>query len=629
MKKITFLFLLLIPIVNCEILPARGQLSEIRDLSQPEKRQKILHPKWKFYLETLRAKRQIEAFAQAQKRLPEEVLNFARKIPIKSEKYFVISTKKPGLLWLVAELDLEDFRDPILFIPQALLYLEVYYGQKSEKKIFSNLTEFRFQGSPAYFIPLPKSKRGQKLYLKIFSPIENVGVINPLIYEQSELLREMILDFTWLPGTFLFILGITLFFVSLYLWIRLQRSLYKNLKIYLILGLFTLSGGLWILTEGMLIDYFIAYSIVKTTLSLFFRLLFGLSFLLYVRYIFGDGPWNIIKKLVYFQLFYLPSAFFVLFTGIYQNWFLVIYIIFTLLDNFILTVHMLVTLIIIIQKTFQKDENARIFAVAFFIIISIGLRDLMGGLGLFDLDFILYPYGLIIFVIFMLGIAIRFQQFMEIRIIENEKNLSINQVELKKTQLRELQARMNPHFLLNALSMLYAQLQKKEYDKACGAILDLSDLYRYLSEEISTELVTLEQEILFCEKFLAIQKKRFQKKIEYNITQEADIVHMTKDIYLPPFTLQPLLENAFKHGLSQISDIGKIYINISHNNDTTNIYIVDNGPGFPEKINMNRSLGNIRSRLLYYYNKVELIAGNKKGRKGAEVLLSFGQKKHF
>jgi len=171
---------------------------------------------------------------------------------------------------------------------------------------------------------------------------------------------------------------------------------------------------------------------------------------------------------------------------------------------------------------------------------------------------------------------------------------------LKEAELKNLQSKMNPHFLFNALNTIHALLRTKP-ELVENSILDLANNYRYTLENAEKELVSLNDEIEFLKDYLKIQKLRFFDSLV--IVFQIDPCSFP--LFLPPITLQPIVENCFKHGF-QSSNENKFSIQIFGNQVSTSEYqlrIIDNGAGLSAqmkenpKLIWNRSLGNIRQRL--------------------------------
>jgi len=150
--------------------------------------------------------------------------------------------------------------------------------------------------------------------------------------------------------------------------------------------------------------------------------------------------------------------------------------------------------------------------------------------------------------------------------------------ELKaKAEIRSLQSRINPHFLYNSLNSI-AGLAKSEPAKVEKMALSLSDLFRYSINRKDDHMSTVLEEINMVRSYLEIEKIRFGEKLSYNI--DADKIIENEQI--PKYILQPLVENAVKHGTSNMEGKGKIKITIEKVDNRIVLTVFDNGPAFPE-----------------------------------------------
>jgi sensor histidine kinase YesM len=121
-------------------------------------------------------------------------------------------------------------------------------------------------------------------------------------------------------------------------------------------------------------------------------------------------------------------------------------------------------------------------------------------------------------------------------------------------QYQSLKNQLNPHFLFNSLNVL-TNLVYEDADKSASFIQQLSRIYRYVLEVQQEELVSLSDEISFAKNYLSLQKLRFEESLMYDINTD----HI-EDLYLPPLSLQLLLENAIKHNIVSMEHPLKIEI---------------------------------------------------------------------
>ncbi|TKT93594.1 histidine kinase [Dyadobacter frigoris] len=115
-------------------------------------------------------------------------------------------------------------------------------------------------------------------------------------------------------------------------------------------------------------------------------------------------------------------------------------------------------------------------------------------------------------------------------------------------QYQTLKDQLNPHFLFNSLNVL-SNLVYENPDTAARFIRQLSKIYRYVLEVQQEKLVKLSSEMEFAENFLSLQKIRFEEGLQYKIN-----VNLKTDFYLPPLSLQMLLENAIKHNIASMAN---------------------------------------------------------------------------
>ena len=160
----------------------------------------------------------------------------------------------------------------------------------------------------------------------------------------------------------------------------------------------------------------------------------------------------------------------------------------------------------------------------------------------------------------------------EINTLINENYLK--QLTIKDAKYRALQSQVNPHFLYNTLTSINALAKISKQEKISTMVEALSNLFRF-SVNNDKPLIKLSDEIKILENYMAIQKIRYQSRLNYTL----NIEHDYWDYLIPPFTLQPLVENSIKYGISEKRTNGFIKISCFEKNDTLFIHVADNGPG--------------------------------------------------
>lgn len=154
------------------------------------------------------------------------------------------------------------------------------------------------------------------------------------------------------------------------------------------------------------------------------------------------------------------------------------------------------------------------------------------------------------------------------------------QQHIAKLEARALRARMNPHFIFNALNNLQSILILKGEREANHYIGLLSTLLRFTLEMSSKENILLSEEIDYLEAYLHLQKMRLEHKLNYKIEMETNLKMNTNAFSIPPMLIQPLVENAIIHGISPLKKrTGKVWLTLVKSEDYLNVAIEDNGIG--------------------------------------------------
>jgi two-component system LytT family sensor kinase len=150
------------------------------------------------------------------------------------------------------------------------------------------------------------------------------------------------------------------------------------------------------------------------------------------------------------------------------------------------------------------------------------------------------------------------------------------EAQLSHSQLQALKMQLHPHFLFNTLHSISALLNK-DPESARKMITRLGDFLRLTLENSGSQEVTLEQEITFLRCYLEIERIRFQDRLVTRV----NVSDQTLDAKVPNLILQPIVENAIRHGIAPRSTPGLIEIGAERRNSTLRIQVRDNGPGLP------------------------------------------------
>ncbi|KMY52410.1 sensor histidine kinase [Peribacillus loiseleuriae] len=214
-----------------------------------------------------------------------------------------------------------------------------------------------------------------------------------------------------------------------------------------------------------------------------------------------------------------------------------------------------------------------------------------------------------------------------------------------RTELKALQAQINPHFIYNTLNALYWSLEEREEEDLAGIVIAMSELFRYtIGNSKSDEWVTIQDELEHIDRYLKVMKMRLGDRLLWNISAPEEYLN----VKIPKLMIQPLVENAILHGIEKKRKQGYVLIKIEKVDNSSNLEITveDNGLGIESEtlknINqeienngvssfkgMGMALTNVNKRLRLYYDgcnltELHLISEHGKGTKVAFEIPSIG-----
>lgn len=177
-----------------------------------------------------------------------------------------------------------------------------------------------------------------------------------------------------------------------------------------------------------------------------------------------------------------------------------------------------------------------------------------------------------------------------------------------RAELKALRAQINPHFLFNALNAI-AGLIEEDPRRADETIERLAQVFRYALRKPESEWVTLGEELAFVEAYLSVEQARFgaRLRVEFQIDPAAN------SIPIPAVTIQPLIENAIRHGVSSIDGVWIIRLRVALEDEALTVEVFDNGPGFPKNYSIGaggHGLRNVADRLAGYYHGAANLSWN-------------------
>ena len=202
-------------------------------------------------------------------------------------------------------------------------------------------------------------------------------------------------------------------------------------------------------------------------------------------------------------------------------------------------------------------------------------------------------FSILLLVLFWNAIYFTFHFF------QQSRNQEVHNLELKasnrESELKNLRSQLNPHFLFNSLNSIRA-LITVEPEKAKVSITALSNLLRQSLVLGRENLVALENELDLAKSYLELEKIRFEERlsIEWELAPGLELFQ------IPPFTLQMLVENAIKHGISNLKDGGVVRVKVMENDEEVVIEVKNSG-NRNEIVDLGIGIENIKQRLLLQY----------------------------
>jgi two-component system, LytTR family, sensor kinase len=179
---------------------------------------------------------------------------------------------------------------------------------------------------------------------------------------------------------------------------------------------------------------------------------------------------------------------------------------------------------------------------------------------------------------------------------DREVRASVLQMQLQKAQLQILRAQLQPHFLFNTLHSVSALIHE-DVPRAEHMLMRLGDLLRMTLESGPVQQVSLKKELDFLEAYLDIERTRFQDRLTVRLQIAPEVL----DTAVPSMLLQPIVENAIRHGIAKRSGPGMVEISAGRENGSVVLRVRDDGPGFQEDHRAGVGLANTRARLEYLY----------------------------
>ena len=193
--------------------------------------------------------------------------------------------------------------------------------------------------------------------------------------------------------------------------------------------------------------------------------------------------------------------------------------------------------------------------------------------------------------------------------------------ELSKAQLSALRRQMDPHFMFNTLNSIAGLVRDHRNDAAVSMIVGLSEFLRRASEDSHRSQVTLAEEVEYLQRYVDIQKVRFEDRLQIGVNIPPELL----GAQVPNLLLQPLVENAIKHGVAKRVAGGTVRVAGERRDGALHLSVYNDGPGFPEDWRTNAAgvgLGNLRTRLRILHGDAAEIRMERSGADGVEVVVT-------
>jgi len=212
------------------------------------------------------------------------------------------------------------------------------------------------------------------------------------------------------------------------------------------------------------------------------------------------------------------------------------------------------------------------------------------------------------------------EQLLQKEDLNSEQQQAILAEALKEAKLKALESQVNPHFLFNTINVIAKLAFLEGATETEAMAYALADLMRYSlrSSSDANRLVTLRDEVEHARQYLLIQKTRYRDRLQFNL----EIDEMALDMRVPPLSIQPIIENAFVHGLEPSERPGQLLLSVQRAREFVVISVQDNGAGMSgehvhkllageaERVSDHWSahttglgLTHVRDRLRYYYGE--------------------------
>lgn len=226
-------------------------------------------------------------------------------------------------------------------------------------------------------------------------------------------------------------------------------------------------------------------------------------------------------------------------------------------------------------------------------------------------------------VVLSIQAAIRnYQRFQEREqaVLRSELRASQLEAQVAQARLSALKAQLQPHFLFNTLNAIIVLVRQQKGKEAEETLARFSDLLRAVLADMDAQEVSLSRELEYLKLYLDIEQVRFSDRLRVEIDVDPELL----DAAVPHMALQPIVENAIRHGVGRRSKPGVITLHASRDGDRLRLQVRDDGPGFvgvSPACGRGLGLANTRARLRQLYGDAAELHTANGAAGGAEVTL--------
>ena len=192
--------------------------------------------------------------------------------------------------------------------------------------------------------------------------------------------------------------------------------------------------------------------------------------------------------------------------------------------------------------------------------------------------------------------------------------------QLATAQLSSLKMQLQPHFLFNTLGAIMVLIQQQKTAQAEAMVQKLGDLLRLTLDDVEAQEVPLWRELEFLRLYLSIEQIRFEDRLRVRIAPSSTL----SEVLVPHMVLQPIVENAVRHGLGQSEEAVTIEVVAARSNGSLNLIVSDDGPGLlaPRPGRSGIGLANTRNRLTRLYGDSAHLAIDPAAGRGVRVTIT-------